>query len=117
MMDQETDKLYRKKLRLFDLYDHFIGRSGGSRFVSILDQAAFFVPLTDNTQGAVDLVPLIGTGPATFTRASSAWTKLPSGLWKSVASGVPRSCYIGLNTAVDSYPDRFDKRHDRRFVG
>lgn len=106
-MVQETDKLYRKKLKAFDyyydFYDHFIARTGGSRFVDILDQSAFFLPLTDNTQGAVDLVLSRGTGVATFTRATTAWTKLPSGLWKSVASGVARSSYLGANTAVGAY--------------
>lgn len=44
-----------------------------------------------------------GVGPGTFVRATTAWTKLASGLWTSVPSGSPRSCYLGASTAVGAY--------------
>lgn len=66
---------------------------------------SFQLPLNDAGSGAVNLVPAraVGSPTPTFTRASTAWTKLASGLWTSVASGTARSAYIGLNTAVGGY--------------
>ena len=77
------------------------GHGGGPE--SIFDQISFFLPLTDSGAGTVNLVPGIGAGVATFTRATTAWTKRESGLWASVGSGVARSAYIGMNTAVGAY--------------
>ena len=67
------------------------------------DSAEFILPLGDLGSGAVDLTLQRGSGSATFTRATTAWTKLSSGLWASVGSGVARSSYIGFNTAVSAY--------------
>lgn len=65
---------------------------------------SFLLPLDDLGNGAVNTALTIGTGPATFTRATQAATKLSTGLWKlDVASGTARSSYIGLNTAVGAY--------------
>lgn len=55
------------------------------------------VAFADLGAGVVDL------SGGTFTRATTAWTKLASGLWAPVASGAPRSHYLGMNTAVGAY--------------
>lgn len=69
----------------------------------------FNLPLADAGAGAVNLVPVSSAGSATstFTRASTAWTKLSTGLWASVASGTARSCYTGSSTAVGTYAGYF----------
>ena len=72
-----------------------------------LEAPTFLLPLNDLGSGIVNIVPAVGTGPATFTRATTAWTKLSSGLWASVASGTARSCYIGATTAVGAYGGYF----------
>lgn len=66
---------------------------------------AFALPLGDLGSGAVNTGPSIALGgtAATFTRATTAWTKLASGLWASVGSGVARSCYLGADTAAGAY--------------
>lgn len=65
----------------------------------------FDLPLNDLGAGAVNTTPRIarGSAAATFTRATTKWTKLLSGLWTSVASGTAASCYYGANTAVGAY--------------
>lgn len=75
---------------------------------------SFWLPLDDLGAGQVNLVPIssVGSGTATFTRATTAWTKLASGLWAQVASGVARSCYLGADTAVGAYGGFF--REDSR---
>jgi hypothetical protein len=75
------------------------GGSGGGSFPS------FFLPLDDLGNGIVNTVPAIALGSAvpTFTRASVAWTKLPSGLWGQVATGIARATYLARNTAVGAY--------------
>ena len=65
--------------------------------------AGFVLPLTDSGSGQVNLILSRGTSAATFTRATAAWTKLASGLWAQVSTGVARSSYIGLTTAVGAY--------------
>lgn len=69
----------------------------------VIDSSGFYLPLADDGLGVVALTLGQGTGSGTFTRATAAWTKLSSGLWTSEASGVARSFYTGLNTAVGSY--------------
>jgi hypothetical protein len=66
---------------------------------------SFWLPLTDAGAGAVNLAPVSSAGDATatFTRATTAWTKLSSGLWALVASGTARSCYLGADTTVGAY--------------
>jgi len=54
---------------------------------------SFMLPLADLGSGAVDLTPLIGTGSATFTRATTATTVNSAGLIIPVSSGVARSYY------------------------
>ena len=71
--------------------------------VNIFDSAEFQLQLLDLGGGAVNTTLARGTGTATFTRATTAWTKLASGLWASVATGVARSAYLGQNTAVTAY--------------
>lgn len=69
-----------------------------------MNNADFILPLADLGGGAVDKSLLRGAGSATFTRATAAATKLSTGLWKlDVASGVARSGYIGLTTAVSAF--------------
>ena len=65
---------------------------------------SFQLPLGDAGSGAVSLVAQGGgsTTP-TFTRATTAWTKLSTGLWASVASGTARSLYLGADTTVGAY--------------
>lgn len=65
--------------------------------------ADFTAPLSDAGAGIATVAPTVGTGPATFTRASTAWTKLSTGLWAQIASGQPRSRYGGDTTAVGTY--------------
>ena len=69
----------------------------------------FDLPLNDRGAGAVNTTPRIakGSAAATFTRATVAWTKLASGLWAQVATGVARSCYLGADTAVGAYGGYF----------
>lgn len=76
-----------------------VGGLGG-----LLNSAEFIAAFRDLGNGAVDLALDRGTGPATFTRATAASTKLSTGLWKlDVASGTARSFYFGMNTAVGAY--------------
>ena len=63
----------------------------------------FWAAFNDAGAGAVSLALTAGTGSATFTRATTAWTKLSTGLWAQVGTGVARSCYLGANTAVGAY--------------
>lgn len=75
---------------------------GGARF-----RPNFFAPLQDSGAGAVNAALALGLGTATFTRATTAWTKLSTGLWASVASGTARSCYLGADTTVGAYGGYF----------
>ena len=79
----------------------------GTGAVYVAEIPSFYAPFADLGAGVVDTTLTLGTGPATFTRATVAWTKLSTGLWASVASGSPRSCYIGANTAVGDYGGYF----------
>lgn len=76
---------------------------GGFGLSDYFNQAEFILPLNDLGAGAVNTQPSRAVGVATFTRAAARWTKLASGLWASVATGVARSCYTGMNTAVGLY--------------
>jgi hypothetical protein len=66
---------------------------------------SFNLPLNDLGNGIVNTVPAQSAGSpvATFTRASVAWTKLASGLWGQVATGIARSHYLGRDTGVGAY--------------
>jgi hypothetical protein len=66
---------------------------------------SFLLLLNDLGNGIVNTVPAIAAGSSvpTFTRASVAWTKLPSGLWGQVATGIARATYLGRDTAVGLY--------------
>jgi hypothetical protein len=81
------------------LSDAEAGGAGGIGFPS------FNLPLNDLGNGIVNTVPAqsAGSPTATFTRASVAWTKLPSGLWGQVATGIARATYLGRDTAVGQY--------------
>ena len=70
---------------------------------------SFALQLSDAGAGAVTLAPLTagGSPTAAFTRATTAWTKLSTGLWASVASGTARSGYLGANTAAGAYGGYF----------
>ena len=65
-------------------------------------EPSFFLGLKDLGSGAVNLIPecAAGSPTPTFTRATTAWTKLSTGLWASVASGTARSSYLGADTTV-----------------
>lgn len=65
--------------------------------------ANFNLPLSDAGGGTANIVLAFGIGDPTFTRATAAWTKLASGNWAAVASGAPRSMYLGLDTTVGAY--------------
>ena len=69
----------------------------------VANTASFILPLADLGAGAVDTSEMRSNATPTFTRATTAWTKLSSGLWASVASGTARSFYSGLDTTVGSY--------------
>jgi hypothetical protein len=70
---------------------------------------SFNLPLNDLGNGIVNTVPAQSAGShvATFTSAPVAWTKLSSGLWGPVATGIPRSGYLGQDTAVGAYGGYF----------
>ena len=50
-------------------------------------------PFSDLGSGIVDTTDVIGRAVATYTGATTKWTRLASGLWAEVASGSPRSYY------------------------
>jgi hypothetical protein len=52
-----------------------------------------WIPLNDLGNGEVNLIPSVGSGVATFARASPAWTVLSNGNWGLAANGTPRSYY------------------------
>ena len=54
---------------------------------------AFELQFADLGSGVVDTTEEITGAAATFTRATTAWTRLSTGLWAAVASGDPRSYY------------------------
>ena len=65
---------------------------------------SFGLRLLDAGSGAVKLTAQgAGSITPTFTRATTAWTKLSTGLWAAVGTGVARSSYLGANTAVGVY--------------
>ena len=70
---------------------------------------SFDLPLMDAGAGKVQLTPTYAAGSPTptFTRATAKWTKLSTGLWMEVASGVAASCYLGADTAVGAYGGYF----------
>lgn len=74
-----------------------------------LPAPSFWLELRDAGAGAVNTTPSLANGSptATFTRATTAWTKLSTGLWASVASGSARSCYLGADTTVGAYGGYF----------
>jgi hypothetical protein len=51
------------------------------------------VPFSDAGSGVAAITFTKGNGAATFTRATTAYTRLSTGLWAQVASGSPRSFY------------------------
>jgi hypothetical protein len=81
------------------LSDSEAGGAGGA------GSPSFLLLLDDLGNGIVNTIPVIALGSATptFTRASVAWTKLASGLWGQVATGIARSSYLGRDTAVGAY--------------
>jgi hypothetical protein len=83
----------KRTLRIF-------GSAGGG-----IGFPSFNLPLNDLGNGIVNTVPAQSSGSAvvTFTRASVAWTKMASGLWGQVATGIARAVYLGRDTAVGAY--------------
>lgn len=55
---------------------------------------SFWVPFDDLGNGVVSLTENRTNATPTFSRATTAWTRLSTGLWASVASGSPRSYYL-----------------------
>lgn len=70
-------------------------------------QPSFVLGLADLGAGAVDTSSQGVSVTPTFTRATTAWTKLSTGLWASVASGTARSTYLGADTTVGAYGGYF----------
>lgn len=62
-------------------------------FLQSVAGMAFYAPLNDLGSGAVNTALARGSGSATFTRATTAYTTLSTGLLASVASGTARSNY------------------------
>lgn len=56
---------------------------------------SFELPLNDAGAGIVNITPLtsLGSPTPTFTRATTAYTRLSTGVWALIASGQPRSIY------------------------
>lgn len=52
-----------------------------------------WIPFNDLGAGVVDTASVGGVVTPSFTRATTAWTRLSTGLWVSIASGSPRSYY------------------------
>mgnify|MGYP001617388397 CR=1 FL=1 len=76
------------------LFGRGYGAGGGSEMAAL----SFGLNFNDVGSGQVNTTVFSGSVSPTFTRASVAWTKLASGLWAQVATGVPRSAYLGANT-------------------
>lgn len=81
----------------------FAGPGGAGPLAGTLPVPDFWAQFSDLGAGVVDLTLTQGSGVATFTRATTAWTKLASGLWGQVSSGAARSCYLGATTVVGAY--------------
>jgi hypothetical protein len=81
------------------LSDAEAGGAGGIGFPS------FNLPLNDLGNGIVNTAPSIALGSATptFTRATTGYTKLATGLWAPVGIGVARSGYLGFNDTPSAY--------------
>lgn len=58
-----------------------------------LNTASFILPLADAGAGVVNTTLYRGTGSPTFVRATTAYTRLSTGLYALIASGSPRSMY------------------------
>ena len=56
---------------------------------------SFVLPLSDAGTGVVNITPTFAQGSPTptFTRATTAYTRLANGVWALIASGSPRSIY------------------------
>lgn len=54
---------------------------------------SLWIPFNDLGNGQVDITVVGGIVSGTFVRSTTAWTRLSSGLWTQVNSGVPRSYY------------------------
>jgi hypothetical protein len=80
----------------------------GATGAALVGGISFSLPLTDAGAGVVNTTPFTarGSGTATFTRATAAWTVLSNGLIAQVASGQPRSYYdpssVVTNIALQS---------------
>ena len=72
-------------------YPEFGFGSGGGPQGIILP--SFEVPFADLGAGVVSTAEIRTNATPTFTRATTAWTRLSTLLWASVASGSPRSYY------------------------
>ena len=82
------------------------GNAGGG----LASLIGFKAPLNDAGAGIANILPTLGIVTTTYTRASTAWTKLISGLWASVAAGQPRFCYIGRDTTPQTEGGYFSER-------
>ena len=82
--------------RVVNRVNSALNASGGGSLL----QPSFLLTFDDLGAGVVDTTADRGGVAATFTRATAAWTKLSSGLWGAVATGIPRYTYLGANTAV-----------------
>lgn len=69
---------------------------GAGPFVGGSPSPQFAISLADAGAGAINLTPWIGTGAATFTRATVATCWDANGLLLTVATGVARSTYTEL---------------------
>lgn len=71
-----------------------VGQDGGIRPPQGVISPTLHLPFNDLGAGEVNIQSVGAVAAPTFTRATTAWTRLASGLWASVASGVPRSFYM-----------------------
>ena len=67
----------------------------------------FDLPLGDAGAGIASLVPnsSVGSATPTFTRASSAYTRLSNGTWSLIATGQPRSMYSAAGVYLGYWPE------------
>lgn len=94
---------FNRRTRKYDANDipmmFSVGRTGGKAKDA---DPTFFAPFSESGNGVVDAKLLFGSSPATFTRATVAWTRNAAGSRIQVPSGVARSYYLA-NGAYAGY--------------
>ncbi len=95
-VDRKLDIRLRSGQRYIPDFNPPRGGREGNFANDLESQTSFKVNFTSNDgNGGLTVAPTMGTGAATFTRATAAAARLESGLWNlNVASGTPRAHYL-----------------------